>query len=123
MPGSGHRVRYYSAAFEKRVHEAILLLLAEIQSRHGIATEVIPLRVVPSPMSSEIMVSDEAHEKEIYDRDFWPRWEVLNARTGERIGKVLRSNSGNHFVAGVTRDLLRRGPRMVRPPRQPILGL
>jgi hypothetical protein len=101
MPVSDRRVRYYSPAFEEHVHEAILLLLAEIRSRHRIATEVVPLRVAPSPMSSEIIVPDEANEKEIYDRDFWPRWPFLSARTKERIAKVLRSNSGNHFVAGV----------------------
>jgi hypothetical protein len=100
MAGSNHQVRYYSPAFDKHVSEAIPSLLEELWNRHRIANEVIPVRLVPSFLNGA-KGPDEAHEKELYDRDFWPRWRVLNARTGTRISKVLRSNSGNHFVAGV----------------------
>jgi hypothetical protein len=100
MVGSDFRVGYYSPAFEKRVDEGIPQLFAELQSRYGIESQVIDLRLVPSLLSATMLVPDEAHEKEIYDRDFLPRWRVLNARTGVTIRKALRSNSGRYCVAG-----------------------
>lgn len=102
MIGHKYRIRYYSpAALEKRVHEAILTLLPEIRSRHGIATEIESVRLIPSPLSAAILVPDQDHQKEFYDRDFLPQWRLLNARTGMSVRKILRSRRGGHFVAGV----------------------
>ena len=100
MLGSNCFVRYYSPAFDKRVHDGIHPLLAELRLAHAIESEVVNLRLVPSLLNGALG-PDEAHENELYNHDFWPRWQVLNVRTGTRIGKMLRSNSGNHFVAGV----------------------
>jgi hypothetical protein len=100
MVGLDFRIGYYSPALEKRVDEGIPDLFAELQTAHGIESQVINLRLIPSPLSSATLVPDEAHEKEIYQRDFQPRWRVLNPRTGAKIGKVLRSNSGGYCVAG-----------------------
>lgn len=100
MIGSDFRLGYYSPALEKRVDEGIPPILAELQRVYGIESQVINLRLVPSLLSAAILVPDEAHEKEIYDRDFLPRWRVLNARTGVNLRKALRSNSGRYCVAG-----------------------
>jgi hypothetical protein len=100
MVGSDFRVGYYSPALEKRVDEGIPPIFAELQSAYGIESQVINLRLVPSLLSAAILVPDEAHEKEIYERDFLPRWAVLNPRTGARVRKVLRSKSGRYCVAG-----------------------
>jgi len=51
-------------------------------------------------LNNALLVADEGHEKEIYERDFLPRWQLLNARTGARIGKVLRSRSHRYCIAG-----------------------
>jgi hypothetical protein len=85
---------------EKRVDEGIPPLFAELQNAYRIESQVIGLRLVPSPLNKAILVPDEGHEKEIYERDFLPGWRVLNARTGAKIGKVLRSRSGRYCVAG-----------------------
>ena len=100
MIGSDFRIVYYSPALEKRVDEGIPPLFAELQSAQGIESQAINLRLVPSPMNSAIVVPDEAHEREIYQRDFEPRRRVLNLRTGARARKVLRSNSGRYCIAG-----------------------
>lgn len=100
MVDLNYRVRFYSPALEKRVEEAVPVLFRQLQQVHGIAGEVIPLRLVPSLLSSTILVPDESQEKEIYDRDYLPRWQILNARTGAKIGKVLRSRSHRYCLAG-----------------------
>jgi hypothetical protein len=100
MVGSDFRIGYYSPAMEKRVDEGIPPLFAELQNAYRIESQVIDLRLVPSPLNNAILVPDESHEKEIYERDFLPRWRVLNSRTGAKVSKVLRSNSGRYCVAG-----------------------
>jgi hypothetical protein len=109
MVGSDFRIGYYSPALEKRVDEGIPPLFAELRSAHGIESQVIHLRLLPSPLNNAILVPDESHEKEIYDRDFLPRWRVINARTGMKIGKVLRSQSGRYCVAGTVAVLSGQG--------------
>jgi hypothetical protein len=109
MVGSDFRIGYYPPALEKRVDEGIPPLFAELQSKHGIESQVINLRLVPSLLSAAILVPDEAQEKEIYDRDFLPRWRVLNARTGVNLRKALRSNSGRYCVAGTVAVLSGQG--------------
>jgi len=109
MVRSDFRVGYYSPALEKRVDDGIPPLFAELQSAYGIESQVINLRLVPSLLSDAILVPDEAHEKEIYERDFLPRWPVLNARTSMKIGKVLRSRSGRYCVAGTVAVLSGQG--------------
>lgn len=94
------RLRYYSPALDKRVDDEILVLFERLRQAHGIATEVVALRLVPSLLSSTLLVPDRHHEKEIYESDFLPCSRALNARTRARMGKMLRSRSGNHFVAG-----------------------
>lgn len=102
-------LRYYSPAIEKPVHEAISTLLPDIGNKHGIESDTIALRLVPSLLSSTILVPDEDHEKEIYERDFLPRWPLLNARTETRIGKVLRTRSHRYCVAGTVAVLSNEG--------------
>jgi hypothetical protein len=109
MDGSDYRVCFYSPAGQERVDRGIPPLFAELQSAHGIESQVINLRLVTSSMNPAILVPDEAHEKEIYQRDFEPRWRVLNPRTGARVRKVLRSNSGRYCVAGTVAVLSGQG--------------
>jgi hypothetical protein len=93
-------LRYYSPAFDKHVDDKILVLLERLRRTHGIATKVVALRMVPSLLSSTLLVPDEGHAKEIFERDFLPCWRALNDHTGMKISSVLRSKSGSYFVAG-----------------------
>lgn len=100
MITSKHRLLYYPSVLDKRADDAVSTLFGQLRQVHGIAADIVPLRVVPSIFGNTILVPDAAQEKEIYERDFLPRWRTLNARTGKKIGKVLRSRSNRYCLAG-----------------------
>jgi hypothetical protein len=93
-------IRYYSPAFNKRVAAEIPAVLEQIRQTHGLTSEIIAVRQVPSLIDPTIIGADEAHEKEIYARDFMANYRVLNARTGALLSRTLRSRSGRYCVAG-----------------------
>jgi hypothetical protein len=109
MIGSDFRVVYYSPDTEQHVEKGIPPLFAEIRSAHRIDSQVIYLRLVPSLLNNAILVPDEKEEKEIYERDFLPRWRILNARTGTTVRRVLRSRSGRYCIAGTVAVLSSQG--------------
>jgi len=92
-------IRYYAPDYRKTVHEAVLSLLEEIRARHHVPYEVVEVRHTKSPYSDDF-VPDSEHQKELYGKDFLPRKGVLKPRTGQSLRRLLRSQSGNHFVAG-----------------------
>jgi hypothetical protein len=94
-----YALRYYAPCYEPAVHEAILALLAQVNGRYGVPYEVVEVRHSRSTYADGL-IAERAHQKEIYERDFLPRKAVLKFRTGEQLGRLLRSRSGNHFVAG-----------------------
>jgi hypothetical protein len=101
MERFGCWLRYYSPAFEKNAHGSIVRMCDGIWNKHSLRTEIVKIRLVPALLNKAILVPDQIHQEALYYSDFMPRWRVLNARTGTRMRKVLRSNSGAYFVAGV----------------------
>lgn len=81
------------------MHNTIISLLEQIKARYGIPYEVIQLRHRKSEYSDDF-IADEQHEKEVYEKDFRPRKNILKQRIGESIRRLLRSRSGGYFVAG-----------------------
>jgi hypothetical protein len=97
------------SSWRSQINEAIESLMNQIQRTHGLSFELAPVRLVPSTLSATTLVPDDRHEEEIYKRDFLPQWRVLNARTGARVRKVLRSNSGRFCIAGTLAVVSDRG--------------
>lgn len=93
------QLRYYAPDYKKEVHESILALLEQIRIKHNIPYEVVQIRRRSSEYSDDYIANGQ-HEKEIYEKDFRPRKNLLKQRMGESIRRLLRSRSGGYFVAG-----------------------
>jgi len=94
-----YQLKYYAPAFYRSVHEEIVKVLAEAKDKHGIPYEILELRRKPSDDPTFYLV-EEAHEKELYEKDFRPRASLLKGRLGESIRRLLRSRSGGYFLNG-----------------------
>jgi len=93
------QLRYYEPYYSMEVHNSIVSLLAEVKARHNIPHEIVQLSHRKDEQSGNY-AADQAHQREIYRRDFVPRKNALRQRTGEPLRKLLRSKSGNYYVAG-----------------------
>jgi hypothetical protein len=75
------KLRYYCHG---RGNEIILKLLEEIKEKHGVIYEVLGLW-------------GQEQEKQVYERDFKPRAQILKKRTGEPITKLRGAGGGRHY--------------------------
>jgi hypothetical protein len=101
-----YALSYYAPHYKRTIHEAILRLLDEIRTKHAIPSELFEFRHRKSEYSDDLL-SDQDHEREVYEQHFLTRAAVLKARVGGSLRHSLRSNSGGYFIAGIvaiTRD-------------------
>lgn len=82
------RLRYHC---QKQGNEKIRQLLAHIEAKHGISCEIADL--------SRDGAYDEEKERQVYERDFKPRAELLKKRTGEPITQLRSRRAGHYFVS------------------------
>lgn len=96
-----YKLRYYlsETEYHQEKNGKVLQLLNLIKERHGLDYEILPLRL--KKLSNDSSYTDEANEKEIYERDFKPGVRTLKQRLGVSLRDGLRSNRGHYYIAGV----------------------
>lgn len=96
-----YKLRYYLSETEsyKEKNENVLQLLNLIKGKYGLDYETFSLRL--QRLSESSLYTDEAHEREIYEKHFRPRAKTLSQRMGISLKGGLRSRSGHYYLAGI----------------------
>jgi len=97
-----YKLRYYlsQTKSQKEKNGLVLQLLELIKERHGLDHETFPLRL--EQFSDGSLYTDEAYEREIYEKHFRPRAKILSQRMGISLPSGLRSRQGrgHYYLAG-----------------------